>query len=102
MKLPSGHLTYCSNIHPGVCWDDPIEELKRNLPYSRQQGAGEAPLALGLRCANEASLELIKPEKLAAFADWLAEENIYLFCINGFPYGSFHHSVVKDQVHTPD
>jgi hypothetical protein len=30
------------------------------------------------------------------------KEGLYLFAINGFPYGSFHHSVVKDKVYAPD
>lgn len=102
MKINQGHLTYCSNIHPGVSWKEHFAELKENVPYVRRNLTGKEPLALGLRCANEASLELEKPENLSEFKNWLEEENLYVFCINGFPYGSFHHSVVKDQVHAPD
>lgn len=102
MQTQYGHLTYCSNIHPGVHWDDHFAELRRNVPHIRSQIAGSGPLALGLRCAHEAALELEQPEKLREFKEWLQKESLYVFCINGFPYGSFHNSVVKDQVHTPD
>ncbi len=102
MQTRYGHLTYCSNIHPGASWEDHFRELKENLPYIRRQVAGNEPLAIGLRCANEASLELSQPERLQEFRQWLDDNHLYIFCINGFPYGSFHGSVVKDQVHSPD
>lgn len=102
MITPHGHLTYCSNIHPGEKWEDHFKSLQENLPYIRQQLAPGKPFGLGLRIANEASLALSKPEVMQAFKNWLHEHDIYVFVINGFPYGDFHNSVVKDQVHTPD
>ena len=102
MKTPHGHLTYCSNIHPGETWDAHFKELQDNLPYIRKELADGQPFALGLRLANEASIELSKPERLQEFKNWLTEHDLYVFIMNGFPYGSFHNSVVKDQVHAPD
>ena len=97
-----GHLTYCSNIHPGEQWDDHFKALQENIPHIRQQLAPGVPFALGLRIANEASIELSKPERLSEFKNWLAEQNVYVTVINGFPYGGFHATRVKDDVHTPD
>jgi hypothetical protein len=102
MITPFGHLTYCSNIHPGEKWDDHFKALKENIPYIRQQLAPGEPFALGLRLANDASIELVTPERLAEFKSWLAENNVYITVINGFPYGGFHATRVKDDVHTPD
>jgi len=102
MLTKAGHLTYCSNIHPGADWDSHFAELKANLPYIREKVAHDGKLAIGLRCAHEAALELEKPERLAEFREWLEENQLYVFCINGFPYGTFHQSVVKDYVHAPD
>jgi len=102
MITPYGHLTYCSNIHPGEKWDDHFKSLKENIPFIREQLAPGQAFGLGLRVANEASIELSKPEILAEFKTWLNEHNIYVFVINGFPYGGFHNTVVKDDVHTPD
>jgi hypothetical protein len=60
-------------------------------------------MGLGLRIANQASIDLIEdPNKLSALKNWLAEEDIYIFTLNGFPYGGFHNTIVKDQVHAPD
>jgi hypothetical protein len=102
MITPYGHLTYCSNIHPGEKWADHFQSLRENIPYIREQLAPGKPFGLGLRIANEASIELTKPETLLEFKEWLAENDIYVFVINGFPYGGFHNTVVKDDVHTPD
>ncbi|KAA6441679.1 xylose isomerase [Dyadobacter flavalbus] len=102
MNTPYGHLTYCSNIHPGEKWADHFRSLRENIPYIREQLAGNEPFGLGLRIANDASVELFKPEVLAEFKSWLQENNVYVFVINGFPYSGFHNTVVKDDVHTPD
>ncbi|KAA0991502.1 metabolite traffic protein EboE [Dyadobacter aurulentus] len=102
MITPYGHLTYCSNIHPGEKWADHFQSLRENLPFIKQQLSPDQPFGLGLRVANEASIELSKPAVLAVFKSWLAENDIYVFVINGFPYGGFHNVVVKDDVHAPD
>ncbi|MEO6283562.1 MAG: metabolite traffic protein EboE [Dyadobacter sp.] len=102
MITPYGHLTYCSNIHPGEKWADHFQSLRENIPYIRQQLASGQSFGLGLRIANEASIELSKPEVLLEFKNWLTEQDVYVFVINGFPYGGFHNTVVKDDVHTPD
>jgi hypothetical protein len=102
MITPYGHLTYCSNIHPGEKWADHFQALRDNLPFIRRQLAPGQSFGLGLRVANEASVELSKPEVIGAFKQWLGENDIYVFVINGFPYGGFHNTVVKDDVHTPD
>ncbi len=102
MKIPHGHLTYCSNIHPGEKWEEHFETLQKNLPFIRQMMAPDQPFALGLRLANDASMELSSPDKLHEFQAWLKEHNLYVFTMNGFPYGGFHNTRVKDNVHTPD
>jgi hypothetical protein len=102
MKTPHGHLTYCSNIHPGEQWDDHFTTLKENIPYIRQQLAPGEPFALGLRLANDASLTLSNPDRLEEFQAWLREQQVYVFTMNGFPYGGFHNTRVKDDVHAPD
>lgn len=102
MQTPHGHLTYCSNIHPGERWDEHFKTLQENLPHIKSQLSPQLPFALGLRLANDASIELSDPERLAEFKAWLAANDIYVFTMNGFPYGGFHATRVKDDVHTPD
>jgi hypothetical protein len=102
MNTAHGHLTYCSNIHPGEKWQDHFKALRENIPFIRESLAPGQAFGLGLRIANEASIELSKPEILSEFKTWLDQQNVYVFVINGFPYGGFHNTTVKDDVHTPD
>ncbi len=39
---------------------------------------------------------------MLAFQRWLEKHDCYVFTINGFPYGSFHGTRVKEQVYAPD
>lgn len=59
-------------------------------------------MGVGLRLANQASLDLLDVGKVADFRLWLAKSGCYVFTMNGFPYGGFHNVRVKDQVHAPD
>ncbi|AWV98202.1 metabolite traffic protein EboE [Arcticibacterium luteifluviistationis] len=95
------HLSYCSNIHAGESWTATFENLKKYTTKVRD-GLKTESFGIGLRLSNEASLELSEGDNLAVFKDWLVSENMYVFTINGFPYGGFHNQVVKDEVHTPD
>lgn len=102
MKTAYGHLTYCSNIHSGESWEDHFEKLKENVPLIKKELAPGQPFGLGLRLADAASKTLQQPGPLQQFKQWLNDNNIYIFTMNGFPYGNFHHTAVKDQVHAPD
>ena len=64
-------------------------------------GADQA-FAIGLRLSAMAAHELLEGENLTGFRDWLAATNTYVFTINGFPYGSFHGTRVKERVFQPD
>ncbi len=102
MKTPFGHVGYCTNIHPGETWTDHFAALQEAVPELKKRYSPDQPFGLGLRLSNIASEELEQPENLIAFQHWLADNGLYVFTMNGFPFGGFHHTVVKDQVHTPD
>ncbi|SOD92786.1 metabolite traffic protein EboE [Spirosoma fluviale] len=102
MKTLLGHLGYCTNIHAGETWADHFAALKQALPELKQRLSPDAPFGIGLRLSNIASEELEIPENLVEFQHWLAKNDCYVFTMNGFPFGGFHDTVVKDQVHTPD
>ncbi len=102
MKTPYGHLSYCSNIHTGEIWSEHFAQLKQHVPSVKAQVSPVNPMGLGLRFANQASIDLQDPKELMALQSWLTEQNLYVFTLNGFPYGGFHNTIVKDQVHAPD
>jgi hypothetical protein len=102
MKTNQGHLSYCSNIHPGEIWAQHFAELQKNVPLVKAQVSPDLAMGLGLRIANQASIDLQNPKEFDALKSWLTKENLYVFTLNGFPFGGFHDTVVKDQVHAPD
>lgn len=102
MELGSHLLTYCSNIHPGETWRGTFNSLKVHIPNVKKAVCPTQAFGIGLRLSNQASIELEQGNNLTEFKTWLQSENCFVFTMNGFPYGDFHETVVKDQVHSPD
>jgi sugar phosphate isomerase/epimerase len=102
MKINNFHLTYCSNIHPGESWSQVFANLQEYIPTLQTRLTIGEPFGIGLRLADIASRELLEGNNLAKFKKWLKKHNLYVFTLNGFPYGGFHNQVVKDQVYAPD
>lgn len=102
MKTTNGHLTYCTNIHAGENWRDHFSALKQHFPAIKSALSPAKAMGIGLRLSNIASEELSAKEELIVFKEWLQENDAYVFTMNGFPYGGFHHTIVKDHVHAPD
>lgn len=99
---PGCHLTYCSNIHPGETWEETFRQLQDHLPELKKRLSPDKPFGVGLRLSAEAAEELIAPGAIKKFKAWLHREDLYVFTMNGFPYGNFHRQRVKDQVYAPD
>lgn len=108
MKFDSGHLAYCTNIHPAETWENTREVLETHVlavrDRLRSEGslAADAPFAIGLRLSAIAAADLLSGTHLDEFKDWLERTQTYVFTINGFPFGSFHGTRVKEQVFMPD
>lgn len=96
------HLTYCTNIHPGEDWASVASNLKQYLPTLKAHLAPNKPFGVGLRLSDQAARTLLEGDRLARFRQWLDDEGLYVFTLNGFPYGSFHGGAVKDRVYAPD
>lgn len=102
MLIDSVHLSYCTNIHAGDSWSEHFEALKSNLPRIKEKLSPKQAFGIGLRVSNLASQELQSEENFEQFKKWLEENDMYVFTMNGFPYGEFHREKVKENVHTPD
>lgn len=96
------HLTYCTNIHPGKNWETSFKALQEHVPLIQKKISPTNPFGLGLRLSNQAAEELLSGAELSLFKRWLKENKVYIFTLNGFPYGDFHNTVVKENVHQPD
>ncbi|BAY24787.1 hypothetical protein NIES2100_45840 [Calothrix sp. NIES-2100] len=96
------HLTYCTNIHPGESWGEVFANLEKYIPELKSRLSPQRPFGIGLRLADTAAKELLAGNNLADFQTWLSQKDLYVFTLNGFPYGGFHRQIVKDQVYAPD
>jgi sugar phosphate isomerase/epimerase len=97
------HLSYCTNIHRGESWVETLAGLRRYLPEVKRQVAPAMAMGVGLRLSNVASETLAaQAGELSAFKAFLADHGLYVFTINGFPYGPFHGTRVKEEVYQPD
>ncbi|QBD78779.1 xylose isomerase [Ktedonosporobacter rubrisoli] len=96
------HLTYCTNIHPGNGWSEVYANLLHYVPALKARLAPHSDFGLGLRLSATETHELLQGEHLPQFHSFLAQHGLYVFTLNGFPYGAFHNAPVKAAVHTPD
>ena len=105
MQLASperAHLTYCSKVHPGHGWAQVWPQLQACVPRLKARLSPQAPFGLGLRLSASECEELLSGDRLLAFKDFLAAHDLYVFTLNGFPYGAFHGPRVKAEVFAPD
>ena len=96
------HLTYCSNIHPGETWATVRGNLQRYFTAVHDRVAPGAEFGIGLRLSAQSARELSEPAAFEEFRDFLRREKLYVFTVNGFPYGTFHDTRVKEAVYLPD
>ena len=102
-KDPPMHLTYCLNVHPGQTWAENFAAIVDHAMRVRDRVCGSGrPFGLGMRLGAAAAAELASPHALDEFKAFLADNNLYVFTINGFPYGQFHGTPVKRDVYAPD
>jgi len=102
MRIGGHHLTYCSNIHAGESWPSVRGTLADVLPELRGRLGWSGPMGIGLRLSASAAEALDDPPALEEFQRFLSDGRYYVFTINGFPYGAFHHTRVKEHVYEPD
>jgi sugar phosphate isomerase/epimerase len=97
------HLTYCSNIHPGESWLETLHNIRFEATKVKAQIRPNEPFGLGLRLSALAAQELLASDgALAELRAELDRLGLYVFTLNGFPYGPFHGTSVKQQVYRPD
>ena len=104
MHLPGRdlQLTYCTNIHLSSGMADVMENLDRFAVPLRARLAPGQPFGIGLRLSGDESRELLEGGRLQEFRRFLDERGLYVYTMNGFPYGPFHGQAVKQDVHAPD
>lgn len=104
MQLPGGlgHLTYCQNIHPTTTWAETRAALTGPTPLVKAQVSPDAPVAVGLRFTGQCVEDLKDPATRDDLKSILAQHDYRAITVNGFPYGPFHGTRVKEDVYQPD
>jgi len=96
------HLTYCTNVHPGESWAEVRENLALRVAAVRAELSPDRPFGVGLWLSARAVEELRAPDARAELQQLLADHGLYVFTLNGFPYGAFHARAIKERVFQPD
>jgi len=96
------HLTYCTKIHPGHGLQDLMANLREYAPALKARLAPHRPFGLGLRLSATECRELLTGNHLTELQDFLAQNDLYVFTLNGFPYGDLTGPTVKSQIFAPD
>ena len=94
-------LGYCTNVHAGNDYASTLENLERYACDVKQQVSPDSPMGVGLWLPASAAQEVIDQNRIAEFREWLDERGLFVFTMNGFPYGDFHQTVVKHAVYKP-
>jgi sugar phosphate isomerase/epimerase len=98
-----GQLTYSTLVHPGDTWDDMWHSLTTYVPKVKERIAPNERFGVSLRLAAASAERLVndKPER-EKLKKFLADNDMYLYTVNAFPYGPFKGRIVKEQVYEPD
>lgn len=103
MKLNHGlHLAYSTNVHRSESWAETFDSLEKYTLAVREKVCPQSRYAIGLRLSERAAVELNERDELLKFHRWLDKNSCYIFTLNGFPYGHYHGTRVKEQVYRPD
>ena len=100
-STPANDARYCSNVHPGSSLGQVLQGLERHAVGVHERLGGDARLPLGLWLGADA-LDDAGRFGVQRLRDWLGERSLRVFAMNGFPFGDFHHEVVKHDVYRPD
>jgi sugar phosphate isomerase/epimerase len=98
----SAHLTYCTNVHPGESWPQVRHNLLTHVTAVKAQVCPERPFGVGLWLSAQAARALSEGDELPRLKELLSARDLYVFTLNGFPYGAFHGRVIKERVYEPD
>ena len=98
-----GHLTYSTLVHPGDDWEQMWSSLTTYVPKVKARFAHNQRFGVSLRLSASSAQTLAgSPAERDKLKKFLADNGMYLYTVNAFPYGAFKGTVVKEQVYEPD
>lgn len=98
-----GHLTYSTLVHAGDTWPEMWDSLTTYVPQVKARVSPDAPFGVSLRLSASSAETLAGSEaERDRLKGFLADNDLYLYTVNAFPYGPFKGVRVKEQVYEPD
>jgi sugar phosphate isomerase/epimerase len=98
-----GHLTYSTLVHPGDTWDDMWTSLTTYVPQVKARVSPDQPFGVSLRLSADSARTLAgDAARRGELKTFLADNDLYLYTVNAFPYGPFKGRIVKEDVYEPD
>lgn len=99
---PHLEISYCTNVHPGEGLSALRQMIASDLLSVKRQVSPTAQFGSGLRLGAESVYALSDSRELARLKHTLDEHELYVFSVNGFPYGDFAAPRVKESAYDPD
>ena len=85
------HLTYCTNIHAGRDLGRGARQPRAHVLAVKSAVAPDRPFGVGLRLSAEAAADASRARmRSRRSGSSSTRHGLYVFTINGFPYGPFH------------
>ncbi len=100
MKYLNSNLTYCMNVHPCETLDDIFHNITRYVMPIKERVCADSMFGVGMWFPHLVASTLI--EHIERLKEFLIQNDLYVFTINGFPWGPFHGQAVKQNVYKPD
>ena len=98
-----GHLSYSTLVHPGDTWPEMRASLEEFVPQVKKRVAPDQPFGVSLRLSAAAVAQLTaEPAELQWLRTFLADDDLYVYTVNAFPYGPFKGGPVMERVYEPD
>lgn len=98
-----GHLTYSTLVHPGDTWEEIWASLTQYVPLVKRRVAPDVPFGVSLRLSGASASTLAgSAADRSRLREFLAEEDLYVYTVNAFPYGPFKGESVMERVYEPD
>ena len=104
MKIhPLVELTYCTNVHPAESFQELMHVITADMPQVKAVVHPHAAMGSGLRIGHQMLHTLQQEKYQRQLLHALDQNDIYVFTVNGFPYGDFtQKKQIKQEVYLPD
>jgi len=100
---PDTILGYCTNVHAGATFDEMRANLLAHALPVKRRVSPDAPMGVGLWLSFDAAVQAMQtPGAIGDLRNWMLDQGLTVYTVNGFPFGDFHEPVVKTKVYKPD